>query len=127
MNVLLKSKEGEVFKVSVRIMKCASNIMWMTEKYKIEGPFPLHRISSMILHKIISWADYHKNDPLPMDDDNEDEDTEGDIDPWDAKLLNVDAATMSEIVEAADCLGIKALCATCKALTKTLKKKKTSN
>ncbi|XP_020818641.1 S-phase kinase-associated protein 1-like [Drosophila serrata] len=124
MSVQLKSQEGEIFNVPHRIIKCATNVIYAMKTFQVQGPFPLPGISSNVLHKIIAWADYHKDDPEPMETDSS-EDEEYEVVSWDAKFLNVDSTTMSEIKMGARCLGIEGLQRVCEALTKTVKKKKT--
>lgn len=68
--VQLRSGEGESFSVSVEVAKCSRTIRTLLED-NIGGSdnddgddIPLANISSEILQRIISWAEYHKNDPV---------------------------------------------------------------
>lgn len=43
--------------------------------------------SSVVL---LQWANYHKDDPIPTEDDENKENRNDDISPWDAAFLKVD-------------------------------------
>ena len=50
---------------------------------------PLPNVNSSILKKVITWCNYHKDDPpIPDEDDNREKRTD-DISSWDADFLKV--------------------------------------
>jgi len=84
-------------------------------------------VSSDILRKFLQWAAVHKDDPEPNkeDDDNKDKRTD-DIIKFDTDFVNVDKATLYELILAANYLGAKDLMAlTCKAVAEMCKDKST--
>uniref|UniRef100_A0A1A9W5V6 SKP1 component POZ domain-containing protein n=1 Tax=Glossina brevipalpis TaxID=37001 RepID=A0A1A9W5V6_9MUSC len=104
-NIKLVSAEGESFTIQ--------NILDDMENCD-NAVFPLANIKSATLRKIIEWADYHKNDPQPS---NEDENEEYsftkvrtvNISPWDAQFINVDIEDLVNLIASAQYLNIKHL------------------
>lgn len=48
--------------------------------------------------KVVKWAEYHKDDPPPADDEDIREKRADDINPWDQEFLKVDQGTLFEII-----------------------------
>ena len=48
--------------------------------------------------KVIQWTEIHKDDPPPLDDDENKEKRTDDIDPWDQEFLKVDRGTLFELI-----------------------------
>jgi len=125
--VKLQSSDGEDFEVE-KIVACMSNtIKTMLEDLDIgnddEEVIPLPNVNSKTLKKVIEWAEYHKNDPAPEDDDNTDKRTD-DISAWDQKFLNLAQNDLFELILAANYLDIKGLLVvTCKTVAKMIKNK----
>ena len=55
-----------------------------------EAVVPLPNVNSAILRRVLQWANYHKDDPVPTDDDENKEKRTDDISSWDADFLKVD-------------------------------------
>ncbi|XP_023223040.1 S-phase kinase-associated protein 1-like [Centruroides sculpturatus] len=89
-----------------------------------ETVIPLPNVNSVILKKVIQWATYHKDDPLPPEDDENKEKRTDDISSWDADFLKVDQGTLFELILAANYLDIKGLLdVTCKTVANMIKGK----
>lgn len=119
--IRLQSAEGEIFNVDMELIKCCTNIMGLLEFYEVVDALPLYSTSSATLRNVLAWAEYHVNDPEPEEDQENEEEVlinADDISSWDADFLDVDSETLSDLIHAAECLGIKALLATCKAVEK---------
>lgn len=63
-----------------------------------EEVVPLPNVNSAILKKVIQWATYHKDDPPPLEDDENKEKRTDDISSWDADFLKVDQGTLFELI-----------------------------
>ncbi|KAG9117687.1 hypothetical protein FRC07_007356, partial [Ceratobasidium sp. 392] len=79
-----------------------------------EGPVPVPNVSSSVFEKVLEYCDYHRNDPLPLDDDGNSNDDPrkrqvSEIGEWDQKFIQVDQGMLFEILLAANFLNIKGL------------------
>uniref|UniRef100_A0A182W5B2 S-phase kinase-associated protein 1 n=1 Tax=Anopheles minimus TaxID=112268 RepID=A0A182W5B2_9DIPT len=120
--IKLQSSDGEIFDTDVQVAKCSDIIRTMLENLGMDEDtaevVPLPNVNSAILRKVLEWATYHKDDPIPVEDD--------DISVWDAEFLKVDQGTLIELIMAANYLCIKGLLdVTCKMVTKMIKGKTT--
>ncbi|XP_023223003.1 S-phase kinase-associated protein 1-like [Centruroides sculpturatus] len=127
-NIKLQSSDGEIFEVDVEIAKASVTIKTMLEDLGMdedeEDVIPLPNVNSVILKKVIQWATYHKDDPLPPEDDENIEKRTDDISSWDADFLKVDQGTLFELILAANYLDIKGLLdVTCKTVASMIKGK----
>lgn len=111
-NFKLRSADGETFEVDVELAKCSTTIKTMVENLetdeKDEKVVPLSNVDSAILKKVIEWATHHKDDPPPLEND-EDQKNSVDISPWDAEFFNEDYGTLLLLIVAAKYLDIKRL------------------
>lgn len=125
-SVKLQSSDYEVFEVDVEIAKQSEVIRPMVENHYDDDyddePIPLLNVNSTILKKVIEWATYHKDDPLPPEDEENREKRTDDIEPFDREFLKVDQGTLFELMLAANYLDIKSLLdVTCKAVANMIK------
>lgn len=92
--IKLQSSDGEIFETDVQIAKCSGTIKTMLEDCGMdeeeEAVVPLPNVNSAILRRVLQWANYHKDDPVPTDDDENKEKRTDDISSWDADFLKVD-------------------------------------
>lgn len=92
--IKLQSSDGEIFETDVQIAKCSGTIKTMLEDCGMdeeeEAVVPLPNVNSAILARVLRWANYHKDDPLPSEDDENKEKRTDDISSWDADFLKVD-------------------------------------
>lgn len=64
-----------------------------------DEPIALEKISSNVLRKIIVWCEHHKDERIPTTDtENQDFGREVTLDDWDRNFLNVDQATLFDII-----------------------------
>lgn len=127
MPIKLKSSDGEIFDVDIEVAKQSITIKTMLEDLGVgesnEEIVPLPNVNSTILKKVLLWANYHKNDPPVVDDENRDKRTD-DICSWDADFLKVDQGTLFELILASNYLDIKGLLnVTCKCVANMIKGK----
>merc|ERR1712226_914099 len=77
------------------------------------------------LKKVIQYATYHKDDPLPPEDDVSRESMRMDLDnlsSWDRDFFKVDQGTLFELILAANYLEMKALLdVACKTVANMIK------
>jgi len=111
--IKLQSSDGEVFQVDFEIAKASVTIKTMVEvlglEEKDEGIVPLPYVKAGILKKVIEWATYHKDDPLPAENDEGRVKRTDDICSWDADFLKANQRTLYQLTNAAYYLGIKGL------------------
>lgn len=58
---------------------------------------------------MIQWCQYHKDDPIPPEDNDNKEKRTDDIPSWDVEFLKVDQGTLFELILASVCRGSSAL------------------
>lgn len=99
--IKLQSSDGEIFETDVQIAKCSGTIKTMLEDCGMdeeeEAVVPLPNVNSAILRRVLQWANYHKDDPVPTDDDENKEKRTDDISSWDADFLKVDQGKLKYI------------------------------
>lgn len=102
--IKLKSSDGEVIAIDIRIAKCSGTLTAMldcVDDYEEEmDAVPLPNVSSAILRKVLQWAEYH------MDDENR---RAEDILSWNTTFLQTDRVTLGKLCEAADFLDMEDL------------------
>ncbi|XP_053690907.1 S-phase kinase-associated protein 1-like [Sabethes cyaneus] len=108
-SIKLQSSDGEIFDTTVEIVKCSGTLRTMIGLSIAETGdlVPLENVAGATLRKVLEWATYHKDDPAPIED--EDEKRSDDICQWDQEFLRVDQGTLFELILAANYLDIKAL------------------
>ena len=109
LHVILESSDGQKFEVDVEVAKkfgpIQSKLEWNQED---ELVIPLNDIHSSILHRIINWITYHKDDEKEAASECKNL-TDFPLSKWDSEFLNVNPKTLLEILLAADYLGINDL------------------
>jgi len=126
--IKLQSSDGEIFETDINVAKCSGTIKTMLEDCGMDegedAVVPLPNVNSAILRKVLQWANYHKDDPQPTDDDENKEKRTDDISSWDADFLKVDQGTLFELILAANYLDTKGLLdVTCKTVANMIKGK----
>ncbi|EDW40065.1 GL18093 [Drosophila persimilis] len=111
--IKLQSSNGEDFDVDVRFLKCSGIMKGLLEdgdkEDKKKEPLVLPNVNSDILRLVLIWAEYHKDDPEPPEDEASFERSTDDIIPWDIEFLKVDQGTIYELMLAANYMDIKGL------------------
>lgn len=127
--IKLQSSDSVIFDTDLKVAKCSGTIRTMLEDLGMdeggdEETVPLPNVNSAILRKVLQWANYHKDDPQAVDDDENKEKRTDDISSWDADFLKVDQGTLFELILAANYLDIKGLLdVTCKTVANMIKGK----
>lgn len=106
--IKLKSLDVEIFETEIKAAKFSGTIKTMLEDCGLEDEedavVPVPNVKSA------------KDDPVPIEDDENKEYRDNDISTWDADFLNVGQATKFDLILAANYLDIKGLMdVTCKA------------
>lgn len=84
---------------------------------------PLPNVKSLVLTKVLEWANHHKNTQFP-DDEDEDSRKSALVDDWDKEFLHVDQEMLYEIILAANYLNIRPLLdAGCKVVAEMIRGK----
>lgn len=126
--IKLRSNDGEVFEVDLKVAKISTVIKDMID-IGVGGddgePCPLKEVSGRILKMVIEWLKYHRDDP-PIPDDVVLEKRTDDIDTWDVEFVKGDMKTLYDLTMAANYLDIQGLLdLTCKTMAKMIKGKTT--
>lgn len=125
--IRLQSSDGVVLETEEDVVKCSGTIKTMLDFCGTEelgnAVIPLPNVHSIILRKFLEWANYHKDDAVPFEENDDESD---DISPWDANFLLVNQNTLLSLVQASnylDCKGLMHL--TCKAVANMITSKTT--
>lgn len=51
-----------------------------------------------LIWQVIHWCEYHKDDPIPPEDNDNKEKRTDDISSWDVEFLKVDQGTLFELI-----------------------------
>ena len=87
---------------------------------------PLPNVESSILEKVIDWCQKHKDDPIPKEEDLN-EDSVDKIEKWDEDFFKVDEKLVCDLILAANYLDIKGLMNLgCMIVAKNIRGKKTA-
>uniref|UniRef100_A0A915Q041 Skp1-related protein n=1 Tax=Setaria digitata TaxID=48799 RepID=A0A915Q041_9BILA len=125
--ISLISSDNETFEVDRNVIRLSTTINTMLQDLgmdnqdggdidMVEG-IPLQSVNSAILKKVIHWCEYHKDDPIPPEDNDNKEKRTDDISSWDVEFLKVDQGTLFELILA------RLLDVTCKTVANMIKGK----
>lgn len=109
--IKLQSSDGTIFETKPQVVQCSGTIRQFLESMpRKDDILPLPNVNSAILRMVLEWADFHKDDPIPTrDEDEECRRNASVISSWDANFLKVDESTLSQLTKAARYLDIKDL------------------
>lgn len=125
--ITLRSSDGQEFEIETKIATLSKTIRDFLSKFQTTptpdaGPISLE-VTGGILSKIVDYLKYHYKYPTPA---AEYKDPGGNTSPWDLEFCKVDLPTISELINAANYLGIEDLLyLMCKALANIIKGKTT--
>ncbi|KAK2379496.1 SKP1 protein 1B [Trifolium repens] len=110
--IILKSNDGEIFEVEQAVAMKSQMIKYVIEDRDSDDTIPIPGVTSAILAKVLEYCKKHV---VSAEDGTSDHD---DLKKWDAEfLLEVDQATLYDLIEAANYLDIKSLLVlTCQAI-----------
>ncbi|KAM7257461.1 hypothetical protein ACFE04_013202 [Oxalis oulophora] len=132
--IVLKSSDGETFEVDEAVALESQTIKHMIEDDCADNGIPLPNVTSKILSKVIEYCKKHvettttttttttmTSSSSKASDDKVDTD---EIKTWDADFVNVDQATLFDLILAANYLNIKSLLdLTCQTVADMIKGK----
>jgi len=110
--VLLVTSDNEQFVVDKEVAERSVLIKNMLEDVgESDQPIPLPNVTSSVMKKVLEYCEHHRGEPLPANDDNQDETRKRttEISEWDQKFISVDQEMLFEIILAANYLDIKSL------------------
>ncbi|KAG4941210.1 hypothetical protein JHK82_044883 [Glycine max] len=117
--ITLKSSDGEAFEVEEAVALESQTIKHMIEDDCADSGIPLPNVTSKILAKVIEYCKKH------VEANSADEKPSEDVlKAWDADFVNVDQATLFDLILAANYLNIKSLLdLTCQTVADMIKGK----
>ena len=122
--ITLLSCDGKSFKVKVQVAEMSETVKHLIEDTGIEMPIPLPNVTGKILEKVIEYSTHHTENPTKGENGENLEQNTEDITPWDKNFVNVEQATLFELILAANYLDIKCLLElTCKTVANMIKGK----
>ncbi|KAK1613199.1 hypothetical protein QYE76_036872 [Lolium multiflorum] len=111
--VMLKSSDGEEFKVEEAVVMESQTIRHMIEDKCADNGILLPNVNSKILSKVIEYCNKHAQAAKPVADGAADGASAlspaEDLKNWDAEFIKVDHATLFDLSLAANYLDIKEL------------------
>ncbi|PIA39089.1 hypothetical protein AQUCO_02700339v1 [Aquilegia coerulea] len=99
-NITLKSSDGEAFDVEEAIILESQTIKHMIEDECADDGIPLPNVTSNILAKVIEYCKKHVEGGQSSTEE---------LKSWDADFVEVDQATLFDLILAANYLNIKSL------------------
>ncbi|XP_045831981.1 SKP1-like protein 1A [Trifolium pratense] len=103
--IILKSNDGEIFEVEQTVAMESITIKYLIEdKGADDTAIPIPSVTGKILAKVIEYCKKHVEAPSAKDKPSVDE-----LKKWDDEFLEVDLATLYDLIEAANYLNIKSL------------------
>nr|GEY75313.1 SKP1-like protein 1B [Tanacetum cinerariifolium] len=119
--IVLKSSDGETFKLDEMVALESQTIKHMIEDECADTIIPLPNVTSRILSKVIEYCKKHVEAPK-----TEDKVVEEDLKSFDTDFVKVDKGTLFDLIMAANYLNIKSLLdLTCQAIADMIKGKTT--
>ena len=127
--VKIKSKDGQIFDVTLGTIKKSKLIMTMLEQLgDSTDAIPLPNVDGSTLKKVIEWLEHHKEEPEPAEEESDPlrMRISTDISEWDKEFFTVDQPTLQAYILAANYLSIKPLLDIgCKTVANMIKGKTT--
>ncbi|KAF9355620.1 hypothetical protein BGX26_006310 [Mortierella sp. AD094] len=106
MSVELMSLDNEVFTLDAAFAERSDFIKNAIR----DTPINLPEISSSVLKKVTEYCQYHRNDPVFVEDETEDPHRRSnDLEEWDVRFFQVDNGMLLKIILAAHHLDIMSL------------------
>jgi S-phase kinase-associated protein 1 len=126
--IMLKSSDGEEFKVEEAVVMESQTIRHMIEDKCADNGILLPNVNSKILSKVIEYCNKHAQAAKPVADGAADGASAlspaEDLKNWDAEFIKVDHATLFDLSLAANYLDIKELLhLTCQTIADMMKGK----
>jgi S-phase kinase-associated protein 1 len=118
--ITLKSSDDETFEIDETVALESQTIKHMIEDNCANSGIPIPNITGQILAKVIEYCKKHAE----VASSEEGKPNEDDLKAWDKDFINVDQATLFELILAANYLNIRNLLdLTCQAVADNIKDK----
>jgi S-phase kinase-associated protein 1 len=118
--ITLKSSDDETFEIDETVALESQTIKHMIEDNCANSGIPIPNITGQILAKVIEYCKQH----VEVASSEEGKPNEDDLKAWDKDFINVDQATLFELILAANYLNIRNLMdLTCQAVADNIKDK----
>ena len=91
--IILKSSDGETFEIDEKVALESQTIKNMIEDECADTAIPLPNVTSKILSKVIEYCKKHVEAPK-----SEDKVVEEDLKSFDADFVNIDQATLFDLI-----------------------------
>jgi S-phase kinase-associated protein 1 len=104
--ITLKSFDGEIFEIDEMVALESQTIKHMIEDNCADTEIPVPNVTGKILAKIFEYCKKHVEVASSKEEKSRNED---DLKAWDKDFINVDQATLFELILAANYLNIKNL------------------
>ena len=112
--IKISSSDDEIFLVPRNVIRLSNTLNTLLVDLGLDDdegtnaePIPVQNVTASILKKVINWCTKHQSDPIPTEDSEKK--TDGSIQDWDKKFLDIDQGTLFELILAANYLDIKGL------------------
>jgi S-phase kinase-associated protein 1 len=120
--VKLTCSDAQTFEVPEEVAFLSHTVKNLVEDAGTEDAIPLPNVSGRILAKVIEYCRYHVEAEAKVDD--KPAKPEDDVKAWDAEFVNVDQATLFDVILAANYLNIMGLLdLTCQTVAQMIKGK----
>ena len=96
--ITLKSSDGELFEVDQDVAMESQTIKHMIEDDCAESGIPLPNVNSKILAKVIEYCKKHVESSAKGSNSADDKAVDEKIKSWDAEFVNVDQATLFDLI-----------------------------
>ena len=121
--ITLKSSDGEEFEIDELVAMESQTLKNMIEDDCADAVIPLPNVASKILAKVIEYCKKHV-EAAPKPESAEADKENADLKAWDAEYVQVDQATLFDLILAANYLNIKGLLdLTCQTVADMIKGK----
>lgn len=112
MMIKIETSDGKLIDAELELVRRFGTLNTLIDALELEcnesTVLPLPNVSEKILILVLIWARYHKNDPVPIQNQDTFRQID-DVEQWDRHFLNVDHGTLGELVLASLYLDIKDL------------------
>lgn len=103
--ITLKSYDGETFDVNEEVALESQTIKHMIEDDCADNVIPLPNVTSKTLSKVIEYCKKHVEAQKAAAGDDNKKAAEEELKAWDAEFVNVDQATLFDLILVRDFLG----------------------
>ncbi|CAN7054698.1 hypothetical protein BRARA_G03391 [Brassica rapa] len=124
--IVLKSSDAESFEVDEAVARESQTLAHMVEDDCTDNGIPLPNVTGKILAKVIEYCKKHVDAAAAKTEATADggASSDEDLKAWDAEFMNIDQATLFELILAANYLNIKNLLdLTCQTVADMIKGK----